>query len=250
MCRVIFGRNLWASMSGLFDSLAVITLFLNDSSTDFLVEKDNDFCVCQTPCKMTRYGKELSMVKIPSKASAKYLAKKFNKTEQYIGWVSYSSISSPDISFFSFSVGGWLQCSMFWVSIVHLQCNNNEKQWHRKYVICFITPVMEVSVTLVCSFLRENILVLDIFFEALNYEKIEQKKAYEIAGLLGKFCIHVGLGCVNISPHTSLSWCCSPLSFHLWAVEDIFRIWCFCNFTFVLMRCQNMIDFCGWLCSD
>lgn len=33
---------------------------------------------------------------------------------------------------------------------------------------------------------RENILVLDIFFEALNYEKIEQKKAYEIAGLLGK----------------------------------------------------------------
>lgn len=55
------------------------------SSTDFLVEKDNDYCVCQTPCNMTRYGKELSMVKIPSKASAKYLAKKFNKTEQYIG---------------------------------------------------------------------------------------------------------------------------------------------------------------------
>ncbi|KAG9355832.1 hypothetical protein JZ751_000674, partial [Albula glossodonta] len=82
---------------------------------DFLVEKDNDYCVCETPCNMTRYGKELSMVKIPSKASAKYLAKKFNKTEQYIG---------------------------------------------------------------------ENILVLDIFFEALNYEKIEQKKAYEVAGLL------------------------------------------------------------------
>lgn len=52
--------------------------------TDFLVEKDNDYCVCDTPCNMTRYGKELSMVKIPSKASAKYLAKKFNKTEQYI----------------------------------------------------------------------------------------------------------------------------------------------------------------------
>ena len=32
---------------------------------------------------------------------------------------------------------------------------------------------------------RENILVLDIFFEVLNYETIEQKKAYEIAGLLG-----------------------------------------------------------------
>ncbi len=39
---------------------------------------------------------------------------------------------------------------------------------------------------LVCPLSRENILVLDIFFEALNYEKIEQKKAYEIAGLLGK----------------------------------------------------------------
>lgn len=31
----------------------------------------------------------------------------------------------------------------------------------------------------------DNILVLDIFFEALNYETIEQKKAYEVAGLLG-----------------------------------------------------------------
>lgn len=36
---------------------------------------------------------------------------------------------------------------------------------------------------------RDNILVLDVFFEALNYETIEQKKAYEVAGLLGK--IHV-----------------------------------------------------------
>lgn len=52
--------------------------------SDFLVEKDNDYCVCETPCNLTRYGKELSFVKIPSKASAKYLAKKFNKTEQYI----------------------------------------------------------------------------------------------------------------------------------------------------------------------
>ncbi|NWR66462.1 ASI1C protein, partial [Bucorvus abyssinicus] len=70
-----------------------------------------------TPCAMVRYGKELSMVKIPSKASARYLAKKFNKTEQYIA---------------------------------------------------------------------DNVLVLDIFFEALNYEMIEQKKAYEVAGLLGE----------------------------------------------------------------
>ena len=35
------------------------------------------------------------------------------------------------------------------------------------------------------SLCRENILVLDIFFEALNYETIEQKKAYEVAALLG-----------------------------------------------------------------
>ncbi|XP_009067454.1 PREDICTED: acid-sensing ion channel 1, partial [Acanthisitta chloris] len=86
-----------------------------DPALDFLVEKDNEYCICEMPCNMTRYGKELSMVKIPSKASAKYLAKKYNKSEQYIG---------------------------------------------------------------------ENILVLDIFFEALNYETIEQKKAYEVAGLL------------------------------------------------------------------
>uniref|UniRef100_A0A4W3GIK9 Acid-sensing ion channel 1-like n=3 Tax=Callorhinchus milii TaxID=7868 RepID=A0A4W3GIK9_CALMI len=73
---------------------------------------------------MTRYGKELSMVKIPSKASAKFLAKKYNRTEKYIA---------------------------------------------------------------------ENVLVLDIFFEALNYETIEQKKAYEVAGLLGDIGGQMGL---------------------------------------------------------
>ncbi|OBS79472.1 hypothetical protein A6R68_18077 [Neotoma lepida] len=56
-----------------------------DPALDFLVEKDQEYCVCEMPCNLTRYGKELSMVKIPSKASAKYLAKKFNKSEQYIG---------------------------------------------------------------------------------------------------------------------------------------------------------------------
>ncbi|XP_043362337.1 acid-sensing ion channel 1 isoform X2 [Dermochelys coriacea] len=91
---------------------------------DFLLEKDNDYCVCEMPCNVTRFGKELSMVKIPSKASAKYLAKKHNKSEQYIG---------------------------------------------------------------------ENFLVLDIFFEALNYETIEQKKAYEVAGLLGDIGGQMGL---------------------------------------------------------
>lgn len=42
------------------------------------------------------------------------------------------------------------------------------------------------GLVLLFSFYRENILVLDIFFEALNYETIEQKKAYEVAALLGK----------------------------------------------------------------
>lgn len=48
------------------------------------MEKDNGFCSCQTPCETVRYSKELSVVKIPSKASAKYLAKKYNRSEQYI----------------------------------------------------------------------------------------------------------------------------------------------------------------------
>ncbi|KAM4705250.1 acid-sensing ion channel 1C-like [Rhinophrynus dorsalis] len=95
-----------------------------DKELDFLVEKDNSYCVCETPCSTVRYGKELSMVKIPSKASARYLAKKYNKTEEYI---------------------------------------------------------------------EDNILVLDIFFEALNYETIEQKKAYEVAGLLGDIGGQMGL---------------------------------------------------------
>uniref|UniRef100_A0A673YW62 Acid-sensing ion channel 1 n=1 Tax=Salmo trutta TaxID=8032 RepID=A0A673YW62_SALTR len=95
-----------------------------DPALDFLVERDNDYCVCETPCNMTRFGKEMSFVKIPSKASAKYLAKKYNKTEQYIA---------------------------------------------------------------------DNILVLDIFFEALNYETIEQTKAYEFAGLLGDIGGQMGL---------------------------------------------------------
>ncbi|KAM5126593.1 acid-sensing ion channel 1C-like, partial [Mantella aurantiaca] len=87
-------------------------------------ENGNSLCDCDTPCEMVRFGKELSMVKIPSKASASYLARKYNKTEQYIA---------------------------------------------------------------------ENVLVLDIFFEALNFETIEQKKAYEVAGLLGDIGGQMGL---------------------------------------------------------
>ncbi|CAI9600482.1 unnamed protein product [Staurois parvus] len=99
-------------------------------ANQYLQEIDQDrgdgesACPCETPCKMVRYGKELSMVKIPSKASSVYLAKKYNKTEQYIA---------------------------------------------------------------------ENVLVLDIFFEALNFETIEQKKAYELAGLLGDIGGQMGL---------------------------------------------------------
>ncbi|TNM97021.1 hypothetical protein fugu_015177, partial [Takifugu bimaculatus] len=85
---------------------------------------ENSNCMCRTPCNMTRYNKELSMVKIPSKTSARYLQKKFNKSEKYI---------------------------------------------------------------------TDNILVLDVFFEALNYETIEQKKAYEVAGLLGDIGGQMGL---------------------------------------------------------
>ncbi|XP_028841363.1 acid-sensing ion channel 2 isoform X4 [Denticeps clupeoides] len=81
-------------------------------------------CVCRTPCNTTRYNKELSMVKIPSKTSARYLEKRFNRSEKYIS---------------------------------------------------------------------DNILVLDVFFEALNYETIEQKKAYEVAGLLGDIGGQMGL---------------------------------------------------------
>lgn len=86
VCAVIF-RTSWEPQQVCLISIIAITIFVKWlwSSTDFLVEKDNNYCVCETPCNMTRYGKELSMVKIPSKASAKYLAKKFNKTEQYIG---------------------------------------------------------------------------------------------------------------------------------------------------------------------
>uniref|UniRef100_A0A8C3P8W4 Acid sensing ion channel subunit family member 4 n=1 Tax=Chrysemys picta bellii TaxID=8478 RepID=A0A8C3P8W4_CHRPI len=91
---------------------------------DAAVEDSQDRCSCPTPCNLTRYNKEISMVRIPSKGSARYLAHKYHRNETYI---------------------------------------------------------------------RENFLVLDIFFEALNYEAIEQKKAYELAGLLGDIGGQMGL---------------------------------------------------------
>ncbi|KPP61106.1 hypothetical protein Z043_120836 [Scleropages formosus] len=95
-----------------------------DDALVMLQKKSSSFCPCQTPCSLTRYGKELSMVKIPSRGSARYLAKRYNKSEEYI---------------------------------------------------------------------RDNFLVLDIFFEALNYETIEQKKAYDVASLLGDIGGQMGL---------------------------------------------------------
>ncbi|KAJ8012865.1 hypothetical protein DPEC_G00047320 [Dallia pectoralis] len=95
-----------------------------DKALALLQKSTGDTCPCETPCNLTRYGKELSMVKIPSKGSARYLSRKYDKTEEYI---------------------------------------------------------------------RDNFLVLDIFFEALNYETIEQKKAYDVAGLLGDIGGQMGL---------------------------------------------------------
>lgn len=50
---------------------------------------------------------------------------------------------------------------------------------------------------------RENVLVLDIFFEALNYETVEQKAAYEVSELLGVYgepgSAEVWIGWVTVS---------------------------------------------------
>ncbi|XP_031749131.1 acid-sensing ion channel 4 [Xenopus tropicalis] len=95
-----------------------------DHILDNMVEDTSEKCSCPTPCNLTRYSKEISMVRIPNKGSARYLARKYNKNETYI---------------------------------------------------------------------RENFLVLDIFFEALNYETIEQKKAYDLPSLLGDIGGQMGL---------------------------------------------------------
>lgn len=64
----------------------------------------------------------------------------------------------------------------------------------RKYQLCaLVILVLLVKMPRLSSPNRENILVLDVFFEALNYETIEQRKAYEVAGLLGKCVLYMGL---------------------------------------------------------
>lgn len=69
------------------------------------------------------------------------------------------------------------------------------------YVLVLIDAVVLTSFSFVLLFFRDNFLVLDIFFEALNYETIEQKKAYDVAGLLGRYFVshHTISACGYIS---------------------------------------------------
>nr|XP_012298585.1 acid-sensing ion channel 3 isoform X2 [Aotus nancymaae] len=83
-----------------------------------------DACACPNPCASTRYAKELSMVRMPSRSAARFLSRKLNRSEAYIA---------------------------------------------------------------------ENVLALEVFFEALNYETVEQKKAYEMSELLGDIGGQMGL---------------------------------------------------------
>lgn len=68
-----------------------------------LQKNSGDTCPCETPCNLTRYGKELSMVKIPSKGSARYLSRKYDKSEDYIRYdrepstLTLTSLKSSDV---------------------------------------------------------------------------------------------------------------------------------------------------------
>lgn len=69
-----------------------------------LQKNSGDTCPCETPCNLTRYGKELSMVKIPSKGSARYLSRKYDKSEDYIRYnreplARLNSLMSSDVVF-------------------------------------------------------------------------------------------------------------------------------------------------------
>ncbi|KAL0624643.1 Acid-sensing ion channel 4 [Plecturocebus cupreus] len=95
-----------------------------DHTLDSLGGGSEGPCFCPTPCNLTRYGKEISMVRIPNRGSARYLARKYNRNETYI---------------------------------------------------------------------RENFLVLDVFFEALTSEAMEQQAAYGLSALLGDLGGQMGL---------------------------------------------------------
>lgn len=158
------------------------------------------------------------------------------KLSNILGKYHLVAVSYSDLSLFS--VFCWwmdvLWQSMTWVSIVHLQCNNNERQEMWDVIWCNVVAleINSIACALVCPLSRENILVLDIFFEALNYEKIEQKKAYEIAGLLGKILavsgslwqknvVDLGISTLSGAPAAHFTscvhaWC---LRFPLWTFE-------------------------------
>uniref|UniRef100_A0A8C2ZH92 Acid-sensing (proton-gated) ion channel family member 4a n=1 Tax=Cyclopterus lumpus TaxID=8103 RepID=A0A8C2ZH92_CYCLU len=74
-----------------------------DKALAQLQKNSGDACPCETPCNLTRYGKELSMVKIPSKGSARYLSRKYDKSEDYIRSINYDLWSC---SLFSGDIGG------------------------------------------------------------------------------------------------------------------------------------------------
>ncbi|XP_044525376.1 acid-sensing ion channel 4 [Gracilinanus agilis] len=95
-----------------------------DHTLDSLGGGSGGRCACPMPCNLTRYGKEISMVRIPNRSSARYLARKYNRNETYI---------------------------------------------------------------------RENFLVLDVFFEALTSESVEQRAAYGLSALLGDIGGQMGL---------------------------------------------------------
>lgn len=87
---------------------------------------------------------------------------------------------------------------------------------------------------------RENFLVLDIFFEALNYETIEQKKAYDVAGLLGMIYVTISsLFCFNLN-HTASSLKGFPTDAHFGATTATNRS-CF--------PCSQVTSGDRWACS-
>ncbi|XP_074429844.1 acid-sensing ion channel 3 isoform X2 [Larus michahellis] len=204
-----------------------------DPALDFLVKKDSEYCACRTPCAMVRYGKELSMVKIPSKASARYLAKKFNKTEQYIATAQHGTAehamaqygttrhttaqqrtvwhrtARPSTAWHTAAQHGPVWRGTVWPSMAQ----HDSMAWPSMARHSPVWPSMAQHSTGQHSPVwpgtlrhstaqhgpvwpgtaQDNVLVLDIFFEALNYEMIEQKKAYEVAGLLGDIGGQMGL---------------------------------------------------------
>ncbi|XP_018886625.2 acid-sensing ion channel 3 isoform X3 [Gorilla gorilla gorilla] len=136
---------------------------------DAMLRKDS--CACPNPCASTRYAKELSMVRIPSRAAARFLARKLNRSEAYI------AAGSTGVSHRARPLPGFLKG-------VGEPTAASCQQWAPGGG----QPTFEAILVL-----RENVLALDIFFEALNYETVEQKKAYEMSELLGDIGGQMGL---------------------------------------------------------